>query len=177
VADEAEDVVQEAYVRSFASLADFEGRARFSTWLTRICVHEALRRVRRNVEVEFSDHDSGNGQIGGLMPFPSHAAAPEERVADREIGRLIEAAIDDLPDNFRAVFVLRAVEELSVAETAACLDIPEETVKTRFFRARALLREDLVRRVEGGAKKAFAFDGVRCDRIVHRVLARIGGAR
>jgi RNA polymerase sigma-70 factor (ECF subfamily) len=109
--------------------------------------------------------------------FASSPPTPEEGASNRQLADFIERAIDELPEAYRVVFVLRAVEQLSVAETAASLEIPEETVKTRFFRGRALLREELERRIAGEASKVFGFDGTRCDRIVNRVLTRIGVAR
>jgi RNA polymerase sigma-70 factor (ECF subfamily) len=99
---------------------------------------------------------------------------PEQIAGDREVTELVERAVDALPDSFRAVFVLRAVEELSTAETAACLDIPEDTVKTRLFRARALLREALVAQGESALPRSFSFGSTRCDRVVAAVLARLG---
>lgn len=173
---EAEDVVQEAYVSAFSHLSEFAGRAAFGTWLTRICVHEALRRVRREKSYVRTDANEENGTEEALMSssFPSGAPTPEEQTSSRELGELLERTIDELPEAFRTVFVLRAVEQLSVAETAACLEVPEETVKTRFFRARALLREDLAQRMETQAPRVFSFDGARCDRIVASVLARVG---
>lgn len=169
---EAEDVVQEAYVRAFTHLGAFEGRARFSTWLTRIAVYEALAcRRRRRTEGAAA---AAREEEEELMQWPTRGAAdPEQSAAGAELRRVIEASVDALPEHYRVVFMLRAVEELSVAETAECLEIPEETVKTRLHRARGLLRERLLARVEAGAAGAFAFDGARCDRIVAAVLARV----
>jgi RNA polymerase sigma-70 factor (ECF subfamily) len=163
---EAEDVVQDAYVRAYTHLSELEERARLAPWLTRICAHEAMRRLRgaRPSETEES-----------VMQFPAGNRSPEEGASDRELAGVLERAVDALPDAFRAVFVLRAVEELSVSETAECLEIPEDTVKTRFFRARAQLRDDLERKLEAGAPRVFGFDGERCDRIVACVLERIRG--
>ncbi|HLY36890.1 MAG TPA: RNA polymerase sigma factor [Candidatus Binatia bacterium] len=164
-ASEAEDVVQEAFVRAFEHLDQFAGRARFATWLMRIAVHEASARLRRRgryMDIEDS-----------MPTLASGAAGPEQRTADRELGHAIEAAVDALPEVFGAVFVLRDVEGLSTAETAACLGINAETVKTRLHRARALLRNHITARIGVAARDAFRFDGARCDRMVAAVMARI----
>jgi RNA polymerase sigma-70 factor (ECF subfamily) len=164
---EAEDVVQDAWVRAYGHLGTFEGRARFSTWLTRICMHEAMARARRSRRLAPLEGD-------GAEEATMHAETPERHASDGELRRVVEEAIDDLPDTFREVFVMRAVEEMSVAETAECLGIPEETVKTRAFRARALLKEKISERIDSAATSAFDFQGARCDRIVASVLTRIG---
>jgi RNA polymerase sigma-70 factor (ECF subfamily) len=164
---EAEDVTQDAYVRAYEHLDQFAGRARFSTWLTRIAVHEASARVRRR-----------GRQIGIEETMPEIASAapgPEQRAVAREYARVIEAAVDALPDVYASVFILREVEGLSTAETAACLDINAETAKTRLHRARALLRNDITARIGAAAGDVFHFAGARCDRTVAAVMARIGG--
>ena len=167
-ADEAEDVMQEAYVRAYEHLDQFEGRARFSTWLTRIAVHEALARARRAGRFV----DVGDGAIEETM---SHApsSSPERRVADHELAAVLETAIESLPAPYRAAFILRSVEDLSTSETAECLEIPEETVKTRLHRARALLRQQLTRQLGETVRETFTFGFARCDRVVARVLGRI----
>src|SRR5581483_883009 len=136
---EAEDVTQDAYVRTFEHLDQFAGRARFSTWLTRIAVHEASARLRRRGrQIDIED----------TMPtLASATPGPEERAADHEIGRMIEDALDTLPEAYAAVFMLRDVEGLSTADTAACLEINAETVKTRLHRARRLLRNHITARI------------------------------
>ncbi len=157
---EVEDVMQEAYVQAFAHLAQFRAEARFSTWLTRIAVHEALarkRRAQRQTEVE----------------EPVVVITPEQQAGSRELAKLLERAIDTLPDNFREVLMLRTVEDMSVADTAAVLDIPEDTVKTRLFRARNLLREAIAERALNSAPEAFEFHAPRCNRIVDTVMDRI----
>jgi RNA polymerase sigma-70 factor (ECF subfamily) len=164
---EAEDVMQDAYVRAYAHLHEFEGRARFSTWLTRIAVHEALARSRRGRRFQALDDTEAES-----MPTPR--STPEQQASDHEVGALLETAIDSLSEDFRAVFVLRAVEEMSVAETAECLGIPEDTVKTRLFRARARLQEALLQAFEPSIPRAYEFHLSRCDRVVAAVLARIG---
>jgi len=162
---EAEDVTQDAYVRAFEHLDQFAGRARFSTWLTRIAVHEAFARLRRRGrQIDIEDD---------MTTLPSAAAGPEQRAADRELGQAIKNAIDALPETYGSVFMLREVEGLSTAETATCLEIPEETVKTRLHRARALLRNHINARIGAGVRDAFQFAGARCDRMVAAVLARV----
>jgi RNA polymerase sigma-70 factor (ECF subfamily) len=165
---EAEDVMQDAYVRAYAHLREFEGRARFSTWLTRIAVHEALARSRRGRRFQPLDDQETQS-----MPT-SPRFTPEELASDREVSVLLERAIDTLSDDFRSVFVMRAVEEMSGAETAECLGISEETVKTRLFRARARLQEALLEAMEPVTSRAYAFHLSRCDRLVAAVLSRLG---
>jgi RNA polymerase sigma-70 factor (ECF subfamily) len=165
---EAEDILQEAYVRAFAHLDQFAGRAAFSTWLTRIAVHEALARLRRlGRGATLPDGDTDD------MTELRSSDDVEERASAHELRPVLEAAIDTLPDSFRAVFMLRTVEEMSTAETAVVLDIPEETVKTRLHRARGLLRKSLERSAGEGLRAAFGFGAARCDRVVAAVLARI----
>jgi RNA polymerase sigma-70 factor (ECF subfamily) len=165
---EAEDVMQDAYVRAYAHLSEFEGRARFSTWLTRIAVHEALARSRRGRRFRPLDDQEAHAMPTGPR------FTPEQLASDREVSVVLERAIDSLSDDFRAVFVLRAVEEMSGAETAECLGIPEETVKTRLFRARARLQEALLEALEPAAPRAYEFHLSRCDRVVEAVLSRLG---
>ncbi|AKV03953.1 RNA polymerase sigma-54 factor RpoN [Labilithrix luteola] len=165
--DLAEDAMQDAYVAAFSHLADFDGRARFSTWLVRIAVHEALGRLRRSKrQASLDDESSGEDMMATTR-------SPEQAASDVELRALLEAAVDALPLGFRAVFVLRAVEDLSVGETAEALGIPEETVRTRLHRARGLLRDELARKVEGSAREAFPFHLSRCDRVTEGVLRRI----
>ena len=164
---EAEDVMQEAYVRAFEHLDQFAGEAMFSTWLTKIAVHEASRRARRGARVEDLEPVMAN--------VKSDTRDPERQAYDHELRLVLERAIDTLPESYRLVFVLRAVENLSVAETAACLDIGQEAVKTRLLRARRLLRQDLEQRAGIVAAGAFGFHLSRCDRVVEAVLRRIRG--
>jgi RNA polymerase sigma-70 factor (ECF subfamily) len=168
---ESEDAMQEAYVQAFRHLADFEGRSQFSTWLIKIAVREAIARRKRasGVVAEGSATEETTMAVSEV-----ERADPERSASRREIGRLLEQAIDALPEYFRTVFMLRAVEELSVAETASCLEIPEETVKTRLHRARGLLQEALLARAESAAPGAFPFEAPRCDRVVAAVLQRLG---
>jgi RNA polymerase sigma-70 factor (ECF subfamily) len=170
---EAEDVVQDAYVRAYQHLSTFAGRAAFSTWLTKIAIHEAFARVRDRRRMRPMQEPMDESPEHGAPLQPAPAESPEQAVAERQLARLVELAIDELPDGFREVFVLRAVQEMSLAETAACLEIPEATVKTRLFRARALLQKKLAARTDAVVPQAYAFAFERCDRIVDSVLRRI----
>ena len=174
---EAEDALQVGYLNAYRAFGGFRGQSRLSTWLTRIVVNEALTRARkRGRERAVIPLDSSTGDEGDTMADPADQNMQDqpERAAMRMQARaLIERKIDALPDAFRTVFVLRAVEELSVEETAICLEIPEATVRTRFFRARSLLRESLAREIDFALDDAFAFAGARCDRIVTRVFQRL----
>jgi RNA polymerase sigma-70 factor (ECF subfamily) len=169
---EAEDVVQDAYVRAFTHLNQFVGQAKFSTWLTKIAVHEALARVRRRNR--FVEIDSTPESEGDSMSIPtSKTRDPEQQALARELNAVLEAAVDALPEIYRSVFMLRDVEEMSTAETAECLDISEDAVKTRLHRARALLREELYARIGIATAESFQFAGPRCDRVVSAVFDRI----
>ena len=166
--DETLDVMQEAYVNAFAHLAEFSGRARFSTWLTRIAVHDAFARLRKRKRVESLD-DTESEDL--LMASP--VLGPENRASDGELRVFLEEAVDSLPEAFRTTFVLRSVEQLSVAETAEVLGIPEETVKTRLHRARERLQSSLSNRVGDTLPELFGFHRPRCDRVVANVLSRL----
>ena len=166
---EAEDAVQEAYLLAYRSIGRFRGEARLSTWLVRIVVNESIARLRkrtRRAEVIQLGGEAAAG-IGEPMELPEHAAVRGE------VRRLLEAKIDALPDAFRTVFVLRGIEDFTVEEAAKSLGVPEATVRTRYFRAKGLLREAIAREIDGAIEDAFAFDGARCDRIVERVLAQV----
>lgn len=171
---EAEDCLQSAYLLAFRSMGMFAGDSKLSTWLARIVINEAIGRSRRIARrgvvapIENPADDDAHG-----LELVSGAAGPEEESMRNEMRRLIEQRIDALPDPFRAVFVLRGVQEMSVEETAQVLGIPEATVRTRFFRARGLMREALARQVDLSVNDAFAFDGARCDRIVAAVMQRL----
>jgi RNA polymerase sigma-70 factor (ECF subfamily) len=169
---EAEDVMQDAYVRAYEHLHQFEGRAPFSAWLTRIAVHEALGRVRvRNRSQNLEDTDQ-NGELNMVEPSPD----PEQIASRMEVGRLLEEALLSLPEQYRTVVILRDVEELSTSETADALDITEENVKVRLHRGRTIVRGWLFARVGTNARSAFPFMGVRCDRVVNGVFARLHGS-
>lgn len=168
---EAEDVMQQAYVNAYSHLRQFDGRAHFSTWLTRIAIHEALARARRRGRYINMDPE----RTSGLTLATSMASTPDpERLAfSRELGTLMESAIDRLPDGAREVFILRKVEGMSTGEVAAALDVSEAVVKTRLSRARAVLRRELSAQTEAAASNTFRFLRPRCDRVVASVLARI----
>jgi RNA polymerase sigma-70 factor, ECF subfamily len=169
--DEAEDVMQDAYVRAHQHLRQFERRALFSTWLTRIAVHEVLARLRARRRTQQFDFDMDEGEISVSQPAPSDD--PEHTTSKDELRRLLEEAVMNLPEQYRTVVMLRDVEELSTSETAAALNLTEENVKVRLHRGRALARRHLCDRVGARAKDAFPFMGQRCDRVVARVLARL----
>ena len=172
---DAEDALQDAYLDAYSHMDDFRGDAEVSTWLTRIVVNRALMKLRRRK------------RDGIVTPFQAEPAddRPEDEMRDdksespsaaalrAELRRILERRIDELPINYRTVFVMRDVEEMSVEETARCLSIPSATVRTRLFRARALLRESVARDVDMATGDVFAFAGARCDRIVAGVLARL----
>lgn len=171
--DEAEDVLQEAWVRAYEHLDQFAGRASFSTWVTRIAFHEALARTRKSRR--WTPLENPEGEIMAEAERRQTTAETPEMQAERsQLGRMLQAAVDALPETYRSVFVLREVEQLSTTETAECLELSEEAVKTRLHRSRALLRRDLESRLGPAISEAYAFLGARCDRIVMRVLERIG---
>jgi RNA polymerase sigma-70 factor (ECF subfamily) len=177
--DETEDALQEAYLRAWRALGSFRADAKLSTWLVRIVINESLGRLRRRgaqvIPLDTAMDVSEQETEPWMEDDPDQRP---ERVAMRgEVRRLMEARIDMLPDAFRTVFMLRAVEELSVEEIAVALEIPEATVRTRFFRARGLLREGLSRDVDLAVGDAFSFAGERCDRIVATVLATLARDR
>jgi RNA polymerase sigma-70 factor (ECF subfamily) len=174
---EAEDAVQDAYVRAYQALPGFRGDASLGTWLTRIAVNEALGRLRRHgresnvIALEEIIGPDGESTTG---PTPDQEQdGPEAATMREQVRALLERHIDALPATFRSVFVLRALEEMSVEEVATCLTIPPATVRTRYFRARALLRESLERELDLASSGAFGFAGARCDRIVAAVLTRL----
>lgn len=178
---EAEDAVQEAYLLAYRAMALFHGNARLSTWLVRIVVNAAIARLRkRHRQAEVIDLYGDAEQDDRLSEanMGEHSPEqPEHALMRMETRRLVEDKINQLPDAFRTVFVLRALEEMSVDETAACLGIPPETVRTRYFRARGLLREALAREIDFSLADAFSFAGDRCDRIVAGVLAKLNTHR
>jgi RNA polymerase sigma-70 factor (ECF subfamily) len=169
---EAEDVMQEAYVRAYEHLDQFAGRALFRTWLTRIAVHEALARVERGKR--FADPNPDEAFDGDVMDlFESPEPSPEQQASNSEWRILLESAIAGLPDLYRCVFILRDVEQMSIAEVAEALDLTENVIKIRLHRARRALRKAIYARAGGELSGAFPFHAVRCDRVVAAVLARI----
>ncbi len=175
---EAEEVLQEAYLKAWVALAQFRADAQLSTWLVRIVANEALARLRRKEEpllsldelMENFDFEAlGDGANAGMQPVSSN---PEQEAMRAQLRRLMEQCIDALPDTFRTVFMLREVEGLGAEEVALALQMPAATVRTRSFRAKALLRAALEKHTQGALGEVFAFDGARCDRIVAGVLAR-----
>jgi RNA polymerase sigma-70 factor (ECF subfamily) len=171
--DEAEDVLQESYLRAFAAFGSFRGDSGLATWLTAITLNEArgrLRKRRKTVELEEMDQPESR-----IVPFPGFALAsdPEKDAARAETRRLLEKAIDGLPENFRLVFIMRDIEGCSVEETAEQLGLKPQTVKTRLFRARQLLRQSLEDTLATVLTGAFPFLGRRCARITEAVLARL----
>jgi RNA polymerase sigma-70 factor (ECF subfamily) len=173
---EAEDVLQEAYVRAFAGLQDFRGEASIFTWLTRIVLNEAHARLRkRRPSVELAALEAAQAEPGRVLVFPG-VHDPEQDAARAEVRRLLERAVDDLPEAFRVVFMLRDVQGLTIEETAEAVAVKPETVKTRLHRARRLLREALDAELASTLTGAFPFLGARCQRITERVLARLDAA-
>jgi RNA polymerase sigma-70 factor (ECF subfamily) len=174
--NEAEDVVQETYVRAFTHLDGFRGESGLSTWLSRIAINEALGRVRSrkpHVELEALPEATLDAQI---IQFPVSSAAgdPEKSMAQREIQRVVEHAIDELPDIFRMVFIARVMEGMNLEETAELLGVKPETVKTRLHRARTMLRENVEKKIGPVVMDAFPFAGRRCERLTEAVLRRLG---
>ncbi|MGJ0503688.1 MAG: RNA polymerase sigma factor [Methylocystis sp.] len=171
---EAEDVVQDAYLRAWRALGNYRAESKLSTWLVRITTNEALGRLRRKsaqiipLEAAMTSHES-EAQTA-LNDEPERS--PEQSMMRVQMRKLLEARIDLLPEAFRTVFMLRAIEEMSVEEIAEALEIPEATVRTRFFRARSLLRESLAQEMDAGLSDVFAFAGAQCDRLVTSVLER-----
>jgi RNA polymerase sigma-70 factor (ECF subfamily) len=168
---EAEDVMQQAYVNAYAHLAQFSGKAQFSTWLLRITANEALARLRRHRVYEVFDEEQTNVET---MSVQQNTRDPERSAVAAELRNLLETVIDGLPDGAREVFVLRDVEGLSTEETAGVLNVSEDVVKTRLSRARAALRRDIVERTGAAAPDVFRFYQPRCDRVVAAVMSRIG---
>jgi RNA polymerase sigma-70 factor (ECF subfamily) len=178
---EAEDAVQEAYLAAYRNIASFRGGAKLSTWLARIVMNEAYARLRKRkhqgvvVSLESGATSGERGeprQEEGTMADET-GERPEAAALRSELRRFLESRIDALPEQFRIVFILRDVEEMSVEETAECLSLPPATVRTRAFRARAMLRASLSRDIDMVTVNAFGFAGERCDRIVFSVLDRL----
>ncbi|HTI46903.1 MAG TPA: RNA polymerase sigma factor [Casimicrobiaceae bacterium] len=175
---DAEDALQDAYLAAWRAIAGFRGGSTLATWLTRIVINEAYARLRKTARATVVSLEEPHEMSDDAPDLPGRAerAGPEEGAMRAEMRRLLERHIDALPEQFRTAFVMREVEELSVEEVAAALDVPESTVRTRTFRARALLRAALAREIDMATVDAFGFAGERCDRIVRTVLQRIAGS-
>jgi RNA polymerase sigma-70 factor (ECF subfamily) len=167
---EAEDVVQETFLRAYRHLHEFEGRSSFATWLTRIAVHESLARIKRarRFESAESDHE------GRMLRVESSRPGPEQETGSAELRSVLRAAVDALPEELRSVFVMREVEGMSTLEAAEVLQISSEAVRVRLHRARAALRRDVEKRVGEEVKGLFHFAGTRCDAMVERVFGLLG---
>ena len=174
---EAEDALQEAYLAAYRGMTGFEGTAPLSTWLTRIVINESLGRLRKrkrhDVVVEFAGSGEPSPEAQDLAADSASDESPEQQTFQSQLRELLERKIDSLPLNFRTVFIMREVEDMTVEETAQCLGIPAATVRTRLHRARAQLRESLALEMDSASGGIFRFDGARCDRIVARVLERL----
>jgi RNA polymerase sigma-70 factor (ECF subfamily) len=173
---EAEDVVQETYVRAFTHLDSFRGDSSLATWLARIAMNEALGRLRRQRPgVEWTSLAPGVLEAQIIQfPLSSPPEDPEKSMAQREIQHVVEHAIDDLPEAFRIVFITRVIEGMNVEETAEILGLKPETVKTRLHRARAMLRDNVEKKIGPVVMDAFPFAGKRCERLTEAVLKRLG---
>lgn len=174
---EAEDVVQEVYVRAFQHLASFRGDSALATWLTRIAINEALARKKKrriNLDLEYLDRSEYQAESRVILfPGGRSSSNPESEAGRGELRRLLESAVDALPSPFRLVYVLREIEEMSVEDTARQLGLKAETVKTRLHRARRLLRAALEKEFGSTLRDAYAFDGWRCERLTNAVLRRM----
>jgi RNA polymerase sigma-70 factor (ECF subfamily) len=167
---DAEDAVQQAYLAAYSHLNQFAGTAQFSTWLTRIAIREALGKLRsrkRRGEVDLE------GQKEEMFMSDETGDSPESHAARRELAGVLETAVDALPEIYRIVFMMREIEQLSTAETADVLELSEEAVKVRLHRARGMLRDGLLAKVDRSLSGTFPFMGERCDRIVANVMARL----
>jgi RNA polymerase sigma-70 factor, ECF subfamily len=171
---EAEDVMQDAYVRAYEHLDQFAARAPFATWLTRIAVHEALARLRGRNRIQSLDDTEDNGDQS--MQITSKSPDPEQSASGAQLRGLLEEAVLGLPEHYRIVIMLRDIEELSTAETADALDLTEDNVKIRLHRGHGMIRSWLFERIGAGAKEAFPFMGVRCNRVVEGVFNRLAAA-
>ena len=175
---DAEDVVQEAYLHAYEKLRDYQGRGPLSAWLTKITVNEALGHLRRADAAADSvslDDPTQSEEANFMAHLTSNPPSPELLAARGEMRRLLESAIDALPEAYRMAFIMCGVEEMSVAETAECLEVEQGTVKSRYHRARQILQQQILGLLDTSSAEVFAFDGVRCDRIVSGVLRRLEG--
>ena len=173
---EAEDIMQDAYVRAFEALRQYKGQAAFSTWLTRIAVYEALSRRKQRHRLVPLEPEASPQLAGNEAALSYRARTPEEETHNRELGAVLAAAVDSLPENHRLVFVLREVEGMSNADTGHCLGISTENVRVRMHRARSLLQKEIEQRLGSTVESLFAFHLRRCDRVVQGVLRRLDEA-
>lgn len=168
--DEAQDIVQNAYVSAFEYLKQFAGRAKFSTWLTKIAVYEAMARKQRCKSIRYVD--LSDPKNASMEPYEDSQQA-ERHACSQELAAVLARAIDELPDDLRTVFIMRVVEEVSTEDTADSLNITEANVKVRLHRARLLLRQRIDRQIGESVRQVYQFDGARCDNIVKAVTIRI----
>lgn len=173
--EEAKDVMQEAYINAFTKIKSFKGPQGFGAWLMKIAFNQALMRLRKQRlwSQRFCRDDVD--EIAAATEYPSQHSQPEKNLANHQLRQLTERAIDELPANFRTVFILRAIDQLSLEETSQVVGIPVETVKTRFHRGRKLIRQKLSKQLEAAQLSVFEFDGLDCDQVVAAVLRRLGG--
>ena len=174
---DAEEALQDAYLNAFRAIGRFRGESSLATWLSRVVLHECLERLRRQWRrssiVQLVSSDADERVEHEFMSQPSPGATPHDHAERSEIRALLERRLDQLPEAFRTVFVLRGVEEMDVSEVAGCLGIPDATVRSRFFRARSMLRELLAQDFDVAERDVFSFGGRHCDRIVAAVLERL----
>jgi RNA polymerase sigma-70 factor (ECF subfamily) len=172
---EAEDALQDAYLHAYRSMSQFRGDAQLSTWLSRLVLNECFARIRRSARrqnvIPIVDAPDWVEQAEAMTSHDN--SAPDDALARSQVRALLERKLDALPELFRIVFVLRSIEEMTVEETAQCLNIPEATVRSRHFRARSMLRESLAQAFDLAERDVFEFGGARCDRIVERVLSKL----
>jgi RNA polymerase sigma-70 factor, ECF subfamily len=171
--DDAEDVMQQAYVSAYRHLHQFEGRSSFATWLTKIALREAAARTKK--ELSHLRIVPAPGSENDMTDYPEPSADPETRAVAADLMQHVETIIADLPEAYRSVLLLREVEGLSTEETASCLEVSEDVVKTRLHRARAMLRDGLFARAGIGLQSIFTFGAKRCDRVVANVMEEIEG--
>ncbi|WJR78983.1 RNA polymerase sigma factor [Bradyrhizobium sp. NP1] len=172
---EAEDVVQETYIKAFTHIESFRGDSSLATWLARIAINEALGRLRRQRSIAEWTSLADRPMEAQIIRFPLAAHDdPEKSMAQRQIRQVVERAIDELPEAFRLVFISRVIEGLNVEETADLLGVKPETVKTRLHRARVLLRDNVESKIGPIVMEAFPFAGRRCERLTAAVLERLG---
>lgn len=173
---DAEDAVQEAYLKAWQSLHNFKENSLLSTWLTRIVINESLSKIRKHTKANIIPLDAVNSSLNSIEDMTAltcNAKQPEHNMMQSQLKQILEQQIDRLPENFRIVFILKAIEELPIAEIATILDIPEATVRSRFFRAKSILRSNITMGFDLALEDVFSFDGLRCDRIVDHVMAKI----